>query len=48
MQENVLPGTYEALTGHEPYLLYGVLLAIFGFLFVYLIDHYTDDNTTKV
>lgn len=48
VQENVLPGTYEALTGHEPYLLYGVLLAIFGFLFVYLIDHYTDDNTTKV
>lgn len=48
VQENVLPGTYEALTGQEAYLLYAVLLAIFGFLFVYLIDRFTDDDTTQV
>ncbi|WP_237586622.1 DUF368 domain-containing protein [Pontibacter russatus] len=48
VQENVLPGTYEALTGQDAYLLYAVLLAIFGFLFVYLIDRFTDDDTTQV
>ncbi len=48
VQENVLPGNYEAITGQEPYLLYGVVLAIFGFLLVYLIDRFTDDSTTQV
>lgn len=48
VQENVLPGNYEALTGQEPYLLYGVLLAIFGFLLVYLIDRFTEDTTVQV
>ncbi|WP_345159319.1 DUF368 domain-containing protein [Pontibacter saemangeumensis] len=48
VQENVLPGTYETLTGHESYLFYGILLAIFGFLLVYLIDHFTDDDSPKV
>lgn len=48
VQENVLPGTYETLTGHDSYLFYGVLLALFGFLLVYLIDHFTDDDSPKV
>lgn len=48
VQENVLPGTYETLTGHASYLFYGILLAIFGFLLVYLIDYFTDDETTQV
>ncbi|MFD2512907.1 DUF368 domain-containing protein [Pontibacter locisalis] len=48
VQDNVLPGAYEVLTGQEAYLVYGVVLAIFGFLLVYLIDYFTDDNTTKV
>jgi len=48
VQENVLPGAYEALTGQNAYLLYAVLLAIFGFLLVYLIDRFTDDDTTQV
>jgi putative membrane protein len=48
VQENVLPHAYEALTGQESYFLYGVLLAIFGFLLVYLIDRFTDDETPKV
>ncbi|MDX5437617.1 MAG: DUF368 domain-containing protein [Pontibacter sp.] len=48
VQENVLPGSYEALTGQESYLVYGLALAVFGFLLVYLIDHFTADNTTEV
>lgn len=48
VQENVLPGTFEVLTGQESYLQYAVLLAIFGFLFVYLIDRFTNDETTQV
>lgn len=48
VQENVLPGSYEVLTGQESYLVYGIALAIFGFLLVYLIDRFTTDNTTEV
>ena len=48
VQENVLPGTYEAVVGQESYLVYGIALALFGFFLVYLIDRFTDDNTTKV
>ncbi|MBD1397985.1 DUF368 domain-containing protein [Pontibacter sp. JH31] len=47
IQENVSPGTYAQLTGQEPYLLYAIGLAIFGFLLVYLIDRLTDDNTAE-
>ena len=47
VQENVSPLEYLELTGREPYLLYGVLLAIFGFLLVYLVDRYTEETTTK-
>lgn len=48
VQDNVLPGAYETLTGHESYLTYGVALAIFGFLLVYLVDKFTDDHSTQV
>ncbi|WP_439881275.1 DUF368 domain-containing protein [Pontibacter sp. MBLB2868] len=48
IQDNVLPGAYESLTGKESYLVYGVVLAIFGFMLVYLVDKFTDDNTTQV
>ncbi|RDV15660.1 DUF368 domain-containing protein [Pontibacter diazotrophicus] len=48
LQENVLPGTYESLTGQESYLGYAIVLAIFGFLLVYLIDRFTDDDTARV
>ncbi|GAB3826922.1 DUF368 domain-containing protein [Pontibacter rugosus] len=47
-QDNVLPGNYEALTGHESYLVYSVVLAIFGFLLVYLIDYFTTDHTSEL
>jgi putative membrane protein len=48
IQENVMPTEYFELTGQQPYLLYGILLAIFGFLLVYLIDKLTESNTTVV
>ncbi|WP_299822664.1 DUF368 domain-containing protein [uncultured Pontibacter sp.] len=48
VQENVMPATYEAVVGQESYLVYGIVLALFGFLLVYLIDKFTSDNTTKV
>ena len=48
VQENVLPGAYESLTGQESYFPYAIALAIFGFLLVYFIDRFTEDNTAKV
>lgn len=48
VQANVLPTEYLQLTGEEPYLLYGILLAIFGFALVYFIDRVTDDHTPTV
>ncbi|WP_221627039.1 DUF368 domain-containing protein [Pontibacter sp. Tf4] len=48
VEKNVLPTDYLELTGNEPYLLYGTLLAIFGFALVYFIDKITDDHTTTV
>ncbi|MBJ6117277.1 DUF368 domain-containing protein [Pontibacter sp. BT310] len=48
VQANVLPTDYLQLTGEEPYLLYGTLLAIFGFALVYFIDYITDDHSTTV
>jgi putative membrane protein len=37
--ENVLPNSYFELTGKDPYTLYAILLAITGFLTVYLLHH---------
>jgi len=49
VQSNVLPQDYAALTGQEPYLLYGVLLAVVGFALVYLLDRFTaDEDSSKV
>ena len=45
VQENVLPGAYEALTGQESYLPYALALSVIGFLLVYLVDRYTDEGT---
>lgn len=46
-QEKVLPGAYESLTWQDAYLPYAIMLAVFGFLLVYLIDRYTDNDTSK-
>lgn len=47
-QDNVMPGEYLQLTNQEPYLMYSILLAIFGFLLVYLVDHFTSENNSQV
>jgi putative membrane protein len=47
VQDKVMPGTFAELTGQEPYVLYALVLAVFGFLLVYLIDRMTDDNTAS-
>lgn len=47
LQDNVLPGDYTALTGQEPYLMYAIILAVLGFLLVYLVDYFTRDETAK-
>jgi putative membrane protein len=38
LEENVSPINYLELTGKEPYLVACVVLAIFGFLLVYLLE----------
>ncbi|MCC9137039.1 DUF368 domain-containing protein [Pontibacter silvestris] len=48
LQDNILPGDYTALTGQESYLTYAIILAVLGFLLVYLVDRFTSDNTAKV
>ncbi|MCC9168182.1 DUF368 domain-containing protein [Pontibacter harenae] len=47
VQENVLPTEYLQITGKEPYLMYAIVLAILGFLLVYLVDRFTADNTAE-
>lgn len=44
VQQNVSPGNYESLTGQESFLAYGILLAVAGFLLVYLVDRFTGEN----
>ncbi len=48
VQENVLPNEYLQVTGQEPYLLYGVLLAILGFMLVYFLDRFAGDDSKEV
>jgi hypothetical protein len=38
-QENVLPDTYFELTTKDPQTLYAILMAITGFLVIYLLHH---------
>ncbi len=47
VQSNILPQDYSAVTGQEPFLLYGILLAIVGFALVYLLDYFTADDTSS-
>jgi len=44
VQQNVLPGSFESLTGRESFLLYALLLAVAGFLLVFLVDRYTGED----
>lgn len=41
LEANVLPGTYEQITGHEAWLAGAVALAIAGFLLIFIIEGFT-------
>ncbi|MEZ5103158.1 MAG: DUF368 domain-containing protein [Draconibacterium sp.] len=41
LEENILPSTYETITGHNPQLLWSILLGILGFSLIFLIEGFT-------
>ncbi|MFC6996119.1 DUF368 domain-containing protein [Rufibacter roseus] len=47
VQSNVLPQNYFEITGQEPYIMFGVGLAVVGFALVYILDYFTSDNTSE-
>ncbi len=40
-EKNILPGTYENLTGNEAWLLGAILLAVFGFALIFVVEGFT-------
>ncbi|WP_033316641.1 DUF368 domain-containing protein [Pontibacter roseus] len=48
LQENILPGQFTELTGESSYLMYAIVLAVFGFLLVYLLDRIAETPAGKV
>jgi putative membrane protein len=41
VEENILPATYEQITGNEAFLLWAVLLAVVGFALIFVIEGLT-------
>jgi len=41
VEENILPAAYETITGHNPQLLWSILLGILGFSLIFLIEGFT-------
>jgi putative membrane protein len=37
-ERNILPGTYEQITGHEAWLLGAIALAVFGFVLIFVVE----------
>lgn len=37
-ERNILPGTYEQLTGHEPWMLAAIVLVIVGFALIFVVE----------
>jgi len=48
VQQNVLPFEYEQLTGSPSFFLGAVVLAIIGFVLVYLLELFGNKNSSKV
>jgi len=44
LQENVLPGNYLELTGEDPQLTWAVILAVVGFVLIFLIEWMATDK----
>jgi len=47
VEQNILPGTYEQITGNNALLLWAVLLAIFGFAIIFVIEGLTKPRKKK-
>jgi len=37
-ERNIMPGTYEQITGHEAWLLGAIVLAVFGFVLIFVVE----------
>ena len=48
VEQNVLPGTYEQVTGNEAWLLGAVFLALVGFSLIFIIEGLTKPKKNKV
>jgi len=44
VQENILPGTFETLLHHDAQLLYAILLAIAGFLLIWMMEKFSPET----
>lgn len=44
LQENILPSTFESLLGQDSQLLFGILLAIAGFLLIWLMEKLSPES----
>jgi putative membrane protein len=47
VEENILPATYEQITGNEAFLLWAVLLAVVGFALIFVIEGSTKPKKKK-
>ena len=47
-EQNILPWTYEQITGNESFLLIAIILMLVGFAFVYFLEKFAGKNTAKV
>ncbi len=47
VEENILPGTYEQITGNNAFLLGAVILAVFGFALIFIIEGLTKPKKKK-
>lgn len=48
VEKNILPGTYEQITGHNALLIWAILLAIAGFALIFVIEGLTKPGKSKV
>lgn len=48
VEQNVLPGTYEQVTGNEAWLLGAVILALVGFSLIFIIEGFTKPKKNKI
>jgi putative membrane protein len=47
VEKNILPGSYEQITGHSALLLWAILLAIAGFAIIFVIEGLTKPGKSK-